>query len=600
MITIHSSEPTRQNILQLVSSGGSAHIQAGNILKNQHQTEYPQGINIETIDIMRSSCTYIPRFGKWGSDAWDKAQREGNVEKQKSLIALQNVSDKFFYAPTYFTVLNKLRSMDTVEKIELTVPNFLSAVCDAVNQFNREHGTHHRIDLHMVEPPTTEAIYYFRPLKRLNDNQRSIINLFALDPTETDLATFGGSKQQFWSELSGLNADQVASKPPVDPDFTKNDMPKPGQQVTLTLNAQNDDEEQFLPKVAKRKEGSKTFEFDIQANDHVGLVMLGSVPTKQAILDYVQEAMCLAEMNAKAELDGTNYLFVACGKAEIGLYSEVLELIKNYPQSSQLKIVPFVGQPVKRIFMRADFSITRTGGMTTQEIVAMKDREDPHSPHKKDVLIHAQLPAHISSMTYSDLAHRALALKLESEPDFKEQYDAMGPDDQQAQLEKAYNEYLVHRGIPMWEGGNAFYLCQRLGTEESQVVRPQTILPLLAKHFALNEGEVETLALDTVALQKVQNEIASIKHSDKRIRLAKRVTLVFFAVVFVFLASVLFANLLGVSIPLPEKIVTYMHNLSLHTVQAAAIVASGIALLATVSLVRDFRKKKKYWELVKL
>lgn len=177
--------------------------------------------------------------------------------------------------------------------------------------------------------------------------------------------------------------------------------------------------------VMKEKIEKNSRQFKIASEDKVGLLMLGSVPEKSAILDYVDGIAAAAK---EIKESGRNYyFFVACGSKELNaddeglkkdsLYKAVCKKIKEAQLPPRVKIIPFIGQPVAPIFGRSDLSITRSGGMTSAEILALKSREGD----KKRVLIHSPLK--------------------------------IVPEGSQEEIRKE-----LMGQIPLWENGNAEYL----------------------------------------------------------------------------------------------------------------------------------------------
>lgn len=408
-------------ILGIYSSGGSAHERAMDELSKEI-------LNIYKVNVLSSNCTYLPFIGKFCAWAWNQSQKNGNVSLQILLGKLLHVAEKLFALPTYITIYQLLlrKEKKLPKKIVATAPIFLAAICRAVLNANA-HSKNDKIesiDLHMIEPPTDDALYYFETIKNLAKKEKSLIQVFAEHPLQEDIEK-AGSEENYWREKTGLEFQQIVFDPPVKKVFKEDVLPVPGENVSLFL------------------EGYKE-SFEVAAQDRVGLIMLGGIPTSDAILKYVQTAIKLAKEHPTQKDLSRRFLFVACGKKEFRLYDQVVELMTNQDIPSYLKIIPFLNQPVEKIFGRADFSITRTGGMTSLEILKLKRRKQDN----KLVLLHAQLnnPNHF---------------------EFSKTKDSQ--------------EFLIKKGIPLWEGGNARYLCKII--PDVYVVTPEKSSLYMAKKF---------------------------------------------------------------------------------------------------------------------
>lgn len=409
-------------ILGIYSSGGSAHERAID--------EFSKTIpDMQKINVLDSSCTFHRWIGKLGALTWNHAQKQGNIGIQIILARLFNIADKLFLLPTYFTIYNKLLSRKKMpQKIIATVPLFLRGICKAVLKANSrtQNKSIISVDLHMIEPPTDDAHYYFDAIRHLSQKERQVLRLFATHPLKDDIIRYG-SEENYWRVKTALEFHQIVFDPPVKQVFKEasKTLPFPNQPIRLSLEGYPD-------------------KFDVEAEDRLGLIMLGGIPTQEAILDYIKAAVILTKNQKTKRPKKKNYLFIACGKKEHGLYAKVLKFISCQQIPPHFLVIPFYNQPVEIIFGRADFSITRTGGMTSLEILALKKRKEDD----KLVLLHAQI-------------HKNGELKCSEDEE--------------------YQDYLIEHGIPLWEGGNARYL--RKAIPGTIVVTPKTSSFYMAKKF---------------------------------------------------------------------------------------------------------------------
>ncbi len=478
-MTINSNNERYHDVNHVVAvggSGGSGHLEAMKREIKHMQDANGDRTSVTTIDIYKSACSFNTYIGEKCTDLWDDAQRSGNIRLQEALIKKQPMSTRLFYYPTYYTILKLLRTPDKhgllPDLVVVTIPVCIEAVCQAVEDENARRKQKNiqpikGINLHVMEPPTDGAVYYFTSLSRLKKSQANIVTLYSLDPSKQELEKYDATtKEDYWFAKTG-NRFKVVTLAEVDDDYIncQTALPGPGEATKIVLKTQNPDEVAFTTSEARGIHSAEgTFSVDIQAQDQVGLVMLGGVPTQSAILGYVSKAIESAE---QVPQDKKSYLFVACGRPKDNtLYPKVIKLVEEFNSSeaakrSGLHIIPFTGQPVKQIFGRCDFSITRSGGLTAQEIVTLKAAEKQKN---KVVYIHGQIESNFSTpyeqelakQTPNELAHIVLAKRiLDQEIALKQAT--------QEELQKAYDGYIQKAGMPLWEADNAEYLHQTVG-----------------------------------------------------------------------------------------------------------------------------------------
>lgn len=204
-------------------------------------------------------------------------------------------------------------------------------------------------------------------------------------------------------------------------------MPSPHTATDIILNAQLPEEKAFL--------GGASRTFSITAEDTVLLVMLGSQPTVKAVHEYLAQTALLKQ----PPLGSIRYVFLASGPHMKPAYRELyIALAKksaelNKEQESKglrLRFIPFTGQPAQPIEARAEVTVTRSGGMTAGELLALDARGDA-----KQVFLHIEAVAGIPPRpTGSDMA-----------------------------AETAWEAQALDLGMVPWEAGNAKYLREKLG-----------------------------------------------------------------------------------------------------------------------------------------
>ena len=439
-------DPLPRRALVLECSGGSGHKRAAALVAESLQSH---GIPYDKYDVLNSDCTFVPSVGQWCANFWDGAQTRGSVSTLDSLVAYCQMPMLIMcYFPTYFYIRKLLNTPDAAgllpDRIIATSPMFLPGIAAAVQNVNKQSGRHVEIDLYMTELPTDQTHHYYRPLRQLTDKQAANLTLHAMPPHSAELQRkYGGNEAAYWRDKTG-HALQVRHTYIVGRAYTAADLPAPNQQVSICLRAQSDVEKAFAKRHFAYEADTDTYQLDIKPDDHVELIMLGGVPTRESVLGYARQAIADAPL-----LANHHFLFLACGAASGDIYKSVTELIESHKIPENLTIVPFTTQEAARIMARADSTVTRSGGLTSIEIMWLKSA----GRTTKKIFIHSE---HARDKEASSLStHRLLAQMLRSTGGLPPKSVEEG----QAALRQAYEEYLC-QGIPHWEAGNARYLRQ--------------------------------------------------------------------------------------------------------------------------------------------
>jgi len=455
------------------SSGGSAHLNAAEFLREENEIPLKDELNV-----MKSGCVFGEWVGGKLSGLYDNAQKRGDVKKQVWLVNLQPLFEIFFFLPAYLTMiffLLKNGKSNLPHEVIATSPILFPALCWAVRTVNAlfsfKGNKIEQIHLYMVEPPTEGAMYYLRILRGLSAANRALVNLHSLEPIDKRL-------------IDDLNLGKITYEPVVCEQLRKREnLPKSGENFNLQLKV----------------EGLENEVYNIKSEDRVGVIMLGGVPTESAIEEYVDAALALS--NEPGSVDQhKNYLFIACGNpsdpAMLALYHRMKKKVEN--QGPRLIVVPFQRQRIDALRARADFTDTRSGGMTSQEIICLKKAAEQR------VLIHAQIPEAIPPSQY---AHQALAVESV----------ACGRELSNITLREAYQQALIRQGIPLWEGSNAQYLRESVGAE---VVTPASAQEIMKEiYFGTPRRSIEFNAelfnQELTAVQKAY-EALLFKHKAKQ------------------------------------------------------------------------------------
>lgn len=348
---------------------------------------------------------FLGKIGERCSAVWDKAQESGDVKKQEKLAGKQWLSDIVFAIPIFFATLKRLKQhgpSTIVSTQAMATPSILMAI-KVYNSFYKPEGAEDaKLDLYMTDMPTNLAGHFFDALKRIHSwGGKDKLTLYAPKPkNDTD-----------WTVLCGLDAENVVelktNELPVRPVFlqaAENFVPQenPVIQIKLSCQKEADDLKAVLDRQGVDTElpafavpnQANTFNYQMQKEDEGFFLMLGSKPTKQAILDYVDRFVTMANENPNKKY----HLFAFAGKynqnpVEECFYKELCEYTKDVvglPQN--LTIVPLSFQDPSQLvpLMLQCNTITRSGGATVMELLVLDALREQLDLPEKERFVHAQ------------------------------------------------------------------------------------------------------------------------------------------------------------------------------------------------------------------
>lgn len=410
---------------------------------------------IEVVDIMDSPCTNL--LGAFGvpmggilKKTWDIAQQAGDIPRLKTYVHTQGLVDNIFYQQCH-TYMAKVLKGELGQQVQLphvgppsrvidTEPVLIPSIAAAVEEGMKEGSPLTTVHLYMTDLPGEgkyKPFSFWDPIKAMQYNGDDRSRCLVLH-TVAPLA--GGAPEI--AQKTGLDVSQVAIERflPVNPGFYDGGMPRPGTATEITLKAQLPEEQTFL--------GSPSRTFPIAAKDIVVLVMLGSQPTVKAMHTYLEQTALLQQPPAGS----MRYIFLACGPHNKPAYRDLYIAISarcaalNKEQDEKglyLRFIPFTGQPAQPIEGRAEVTITRSGGMTAGELLALDARGDD-----KQVFLHIE--------------------EVNGIPPRPPTGDMM--------VETAWEETALDLGMVPWEAGNARYLIKKVG---AKLVTPDTFAPMV-------------------------------------------------------------------------------------------------------------------------
>ncbi len=419
--------------LIITSSGGGGLIQAA-IAKEQELKAEDPGAKIIVKDVMQE---WVWRgIGLFGVFAYNWTQKRGRIFLQTLLVNCQRAAEVLFLPRIYFK-LRKILQEESVDRIIDTQPLGTKVMIKALRHFHKKSGKKIILEKIAVDLPTPSCQHFFRGVKSLSAQDREYLSFITIEP----LLEKGESVADFWKKHCDLKPSEVVyEKYPIRQSFKKLMKQPPSFLVKeLTIRSESKKESTHQRKIFTR--GSIAFSvapsghvFSIAPNDWVMVILLGSNPAENAAFRYIAETIRVAQ---KRDLSKKIHLFVFCGKYEGTLFQEVchfLEGVKEYPKNVSVIPMSFqTDEAIAPLFHRSNISITKSGGHTAMELLAVsRNHMWIHSEAKKEGG---------SSWTTQEL---------------------LG-------------------GIASWEAGNALYLKEKA---KAEIVTPERFAPLFEKLLA--------------------------------------------------------------------------------------------------------------------
>lgn len=419
-------------VLIITSSGGGGLIQAAIAKEQEIKQADPDAIIIKK-DLMMEWTWKI--FGWFGVNTWNWAQRHGSVFSQFGLAKFQKFAEYLLWPRVFFHAISTIFAEDVSRVID-TQPIGTSAIIKAIRLFNRFRKKEIVLEKVLVDLPTKASTHFFRSIKKLSCNDKECLRLITIKP----LLEKGETDNCFWQKHCGLSNKIVQYESYYIRQSFKQFIGKkrPKEPMKILVRTENALEAAIMEKMfskgsvhaEKHKEG---YLFSIDPSDKLFVVLLGSQPsfygTKGYVHAFIEAVKKYSQNNTKA------HLFVFCSQYQANKHNlyhhlnEEIAQLQDYP--TNFSIIPMSFQKddvIAPLLFRSDISITRSGGQTSMEIMAV---------------------ASGMSLIHSETKFRDKELSMKQ----------------------------LISGIPVWEAGNARYMLEK---QKSKIVVPEMI-PQLAK-----------------------------------------------------------------------------------------------------------------------
>lgn len=431
-----------RKLLIITSSGGGGLLQAANAKEQEMRLKYP---NVEIIrrDVLKDWVwKWLGGFSIW---VWNKAQQKGNVPILSLFGFVMSLSDLIFAPQVFFRMLQTLM-LEDIDHVIDTQPMCTAALVKAIRFMYRKTGKKIQLEKVLVDLPTPKSTHFFRPIRRLSDNERSFVKVTTIAPFLKE----GETSRQFWQKNCRLPEAQINYEPFfVRQSFSKfHKKPRIQEPLSLIAKIKNSEELQLMKQCVERgpiaaKWSEKEVEFTIDPQDLVFTILLGSQPAFEGSLNYVRGFLKLAAES----LGIRGHLFIFCShhrpneKSLLRSVSELVSETNHYPKDFSVIPLSFqTDEVVAPLFYRSDSTCTRSGGQTMMELMCVSPGE---------IWIHSE-----------------------------------------AKKKGILTDVELLSGIPGWESANAVYMQKMYG---AKIVTPETFSGQAKKFFIKTSSGAQAL-----------------------------------------------------------------------------------------------------------
>lgn len=425
-------------LLIITSSAGGGLLQAA---VAQEQEAYVQNPSVKTIqrDVLKDWVWGW--LGRFSINVWNTAQKKGDVFSQKFFVSFHRLFDYITWPNAFFHTLSILFKED-IDRVIDTQPSSTSAIMKAIRIFNWKRSKNVVLEKIVVDLPTRKATHFFRPIKGLSKTDKKYLKLRTIAP----LLAEGQTAEEFWQYYCGLSESEIHYED-VNvrlPFKMLKGKPRSVETLSIGFTTKNPEELRLMShsfsrgKIRANREGDQV-QFDIPPEARVITILLGSQPASVATLNYVKNFVQIAK-NIPAD-SAPICLFVFCANLhpdKNSLFRKVstfVESVQDYP--SLLSVIPFSFQNdgvIAPLFHRSDITISRSGGGTAMELMAVSTGE---------IWIHSETKNKNRDLTLKELLS----------------------------------------GIPVWESESALYLLKLKG---AKILTPETFSQDAYRLLSLN------------------------------------------------------------------------------------------------------------------
>lgn len=432
----HSSDSVnkkRKKLLLITTASGGGHMQAAKALAVKVLTEHPDTEVIQR-DILVDLAS--KRLGKGFVCLWNSAQKRGNVKLliflQKNVPTADIVFGTFIFLRTLYILLK-----EGIDQIVDTQPVGTGPIIKAIKIARKITGKPLKLEKIVTELPTDSVVHFFKPIKLLSENDRSLIRLITTVPLLKEDQT----REGFWKKNCGLSEKEVCYESfPLRPSFKRylNQVRERNERMRILIHVDSSEEKFLIADSIKR--GFMPSEIyrdkiaiNIEPDYKVSTILLGSQPTEEATLKYLRK---YTELMKRVATEEHHLLFVFCNRhtehrnSLLKRVHALIQKVENFPDN--LTVIPMCFQSddvIASLYYRSDATFTRSGGLTAMELMSVAQGQ---------IWIHSEV------------------------------------------RQKSVNGEMLGKGMPIWERGNATYLQEKKG---ARFITPETFIDNCHPYF---------------------------------------------------------------------------------------------------------------------
>ena len=424
-------------ILIITSSGGGGLLQSAIAIEQEEKKKDPD-VKIIKKDFLKD---WGGPLGGFGVRAYNWTQRSGNVFLTNVLVACNMVAEYFFYPVAMACILSTLFKNKINRVIDNQVMN-TSCIIQSIRIYNRITKKKIVLEKVLVDLPTKEYRKILKSIKSLSKINKKHIRIFTVEP----LLEEEQDNKEFWQKYCKISEEQITYKKYIIRNSFKQFQHKPkcAESFDLRTVFSSDEEKKAIEKCFKRGFLAKNFKvnknffiFSIKPEDKVFVILLGTQPSSEAVCKYIKGFIEKVKHDSDKKCNYNLFVFADRFSLEQEcMFSKICNLVSgitDYPNN--LSVIPMSFQKddvLAPLFYRGDLTITRSGGHTIMELMAVS---------RGCNWIHSEARASLGS--------------------------------------KALYEDLLN-GIPCWEKGNARYLHEKF---KGEVVTPEILYDKLSLIF---------------------------------------------------------------------------------------------------------------------
>ncbi|MDH3626322.1 MAG: hypothetical protein OES25_01535 [Acidobacteriota bacterium] len=340
---------SRRRVLILSSSGGGAHLVAAEAIRKRLADD-PSVEVVDTIDVLLNWTGPMGRFGVW---AWNGAMRSGNSRRMNLTVRLQAMGELVFHIPILFHAVRALRRLRVDEVFDCQVMGTRSLLT-AARRVHRQEGRNVRITKVLTEPANEALSQFFDPIRRLPARLRRHLHIWASPP----LLKNGETAEMFWRKTCKIDRSQVdeSSGFPVRAEFYS---PPHSESLHIRCAGNTLQELTTVPTTPSAPDNWET----ISPANRVVTILMGSQGTWQFTMESVRSI--LARWN-----DPDIVVFVYARTPH--QRSQLADLVAGSGSQTRIVAMGFVdAATVSALYHRSDATVTRSGGMTTMELLTV-------------------------------------------------------------------------------------------------------------------------------------------------------------------------------------------------------------------------------------